>query len=285
MDTPEQAHAEEPQSPEIGGASSPDPAPVSPENPEAAVAAMARTNSSADDAIGENVPPVEGSSWLADNWRWIAASVLVFALLMYPIVHRLMNRPAVPNAASTIATGNLPDLLTLSLQYYQAKRFPEAIAISKGILEINPNSADAYNNMAVSYAAMGQWNEAEASLQAALRISPNYQLAKNNLAWVSAERQKTAPKEGTAEFFLNRSLVEYQAHHYPESTAAALVALRLRPDYAEAYNNLCVAYIGLQQYDLAIQAGQNAVRVKPDFALAKNNLAWALSEKQKAAKK
>jgi tetratricopeptide (TPR) repeat protein len=227
-------------------------------------------------------PPPEESSWLADNWRWIAASVLVFALLMYPIARRVMGRPAPPTATPTVA---LPDLLTLSLQYYQARRYPEAIAICKALLATNPNSADAYNNLGVSYAGLGQWDDAVASLQTALRINPNHQLAKNNLVWITSERQKAAPKEGTPEFFLNRSLVEYQAGHLPEAVAAALLALRLRPDYAEAYNNLCVAYIGLHQYDQAIQAGQNAVRVKPDFALARNNLTWAISEKQKAAKK
>jgi tetratricopeptide (TPR) repeat protein len=263
--------------------------PASPENPEADRAAIALTDSPAGEptgeAIGENVPPVEGGAWLADNWRWIAASVLVFGLLMYPIVRRLTSGSAAPQPVPPAATSNLPDLLTLSMQYYQAKRFPEAIAISKGILQTNPNSADAYNNLGISYAGLGQWDEATASLQAALRINPNYQLAKNNLAWVASERQKTAPKEGTPEFFLNQSLVEYQAGRYAEAVAAALQALRLHPDFPEAYNNMCVSYIGLHQYDAAMQACQNAVRVKPDFVLAKNNLAWAASEKLKAAKK
>jgi tetratricopeptide (TPR) repeat protein len=281
MDTAENSPPEEVQPPEVAG--TPEPAPESAADPEADATTVAPTHSELD----PEVAAAPETNWLAENWRWIGAGMLVVALLMYPVVRRVMDRPAATPVANPVATptSNLPDLLTLSLQYYQAKRFPEAIAISKAILQINPNSADAYNNMGVSYAGLGQWDDAVASLQAALRINPNYQLAKNNLAWVASERQKSAPKEGTPEFFLNKSLLEYQANRFPESIAAAVLALRLRPDFPEAYNNMCVSYIGLHQYDAAIAACQNAVRVKPDFALAKNNMAWAMSEKQKVSKK
>ena len=57
----------------------------------------------------------------------------------------------------------------------------------------------------------------------------------------------------------------------------------MRPAYAEAYNNIAAAYASLGKWDQAIAAAEAALRLKPDFQLARNNLAWAQSQKAKAA--
>ena len=59
-------------------------------------------------------------------------------------------------------------------------------------------------------------------------------------------------------------------------------AIRLKPDYAEGYNNLAAGYEDLQMWDEAIAAAEQAIRLKPDFQLARNNLAWALQQKAKS---
>jgi tetratricopeptide (TPR) repeat protein len=257
--------------------------------------AAAPGDTALDSVVESEIPPPSSappsspsSSWFADNWRWVAASVLVFAVLMYPIAKRVMGSAAARgNAAAPSADAPaLPDLLTLSLQYYQAKRYQEAVAVATAGLQLNPKSADLYNNLGVSYAGLGQYDQAVASLEMALRINPDYQLAKNNLAWITSQKQQATGqgtfKEGTVEYYVNQSLTQYQAGQYQEAIAAAQQALKLRPDMAEAYNNMCVSYLGLHQYDQAIQSCGNALRLRPDFALAKNNLMWAVSEKQKA---
>ena len=87
----------------------------------------------------------------------------------------------------------------------------------------------------------------------------------------------------TAEQWLNLSLYAYQHGRYLESIAAAQTALKLKPDYADAYNNIAAAYSALHLWDLAIAAAQEALRLKPDFPLARNNLNWALEQKRLAA--
>ena len=71
---------------------------------------------------------------------------------------------------------------------------------------------------------------------------------------------------------------------YLEAIGAAQTALYLKPDYAEAYNNIGAAYASLRIWDPAIQAAQQALRLRPDFPLAKNNLAWALAQKRLTVK-
>jgi tetratricopeptide (TPR) repeat protein len=87
---------------------------------------------------------------------------------------------------------------------------------------------------------------------------------------------KTHP---TPENFLDLSLRYYQAGEFTKCIGAAEEALKLKPDYGLAYNNICAAYNELKQWDKAIEAGEKAVRLIPNNALANNNLAWAKAKK------
>jgi protein O-mannosyl-transferase len=87
-----------------------------------------------------------------------------------------------------------------------------------------------------------------------------------------------------ADALLNQSLAFYQQGKFQDSINAARGALKLRPGYAAAWNNIAAAYNSLQQWDEGIEAGQEAVRLDPNFQLARNNLAWAVNEKAKSAR-
>lgn len=83
----------------------------------------------------------------------------------------------------------------------------------------------------------------------------------------------------TADQWLDLSKTLYQQGKYVESIGAAQTGLYLKPDYAEAYNNIGAAYGALRMWDPAILADQQAARLKPGLQLARNNLAWALTQK------
>jgi tetratricopeptide (TPR) repeat protein len=83
----------------------------------------------------------------------------------------------------------------------------------------------------------------------------------------------------SADGWLDLSKMLYQQGKYVESIGAAQTALNMKPDYAEAFNNIGAAYGALRMWDPAIQADQQAVRLKPGLQLARNNLAWALTQK------
>ena len=88
----------------------------------------------------------------------------------------------------------------------------------------------------------------------------------------------------TAEQWLGLSRTLYQDGKYVESIGAAQTSLYLKPDYAEAYNNIGAAYAALHLWDPAILADQQAVRADPKLQIARNNLAWALTQKNLAQK-
>jgi tetratricopeptide (TPR) repeat protein len=85
----------------------------------------------------------------------------------------------------------------------------------------------------------------------------------------------------TAESYLNQSLVFYQQGKFDESIQSAREAIKLRPDYSEAWSNIAAAYNSEARWDEGIAAAQEAVRLAPANQLAKNNLAWAVQQKQK----
>jgi tetratricopeptide (TPR) repeat protein len=85
------------------------------------------------------------------------------------------------------------------------------------------------------------------------------------------------------EDLLNLSLALNQSGRYRESIQAAELALRLRPGYAEAWNNIAAGHEALGEWDAAIHAAGEAVALKPDFQLAKSNLAWSLQQKAATA--
>lgn len=61
-------------------------------------------------------------------------------------------------------------------------------------------------------------------------------------------------------------------------------ALDLRFGYAEAWNNIGAAYNKLGRYEEAAAACEQALRYKPDFDLARNNLQYARAHLEQLGK-
>jgi tetratricopeptide (TPR) repeat protein len=178
----------------------------------------------------------------------------------------------------------------LSYQSYRLGRLDEAIRAANQAVGLDPDSADAYNNLAASYASLGLWDAAIDNALHALRIRPDYPLAQRNLAWARREKATASGQRAgqssntsdpvTPEYFLDLSWQHYRAGRFEESVAAAMRAVTLKPDMAEAHNNLAAGLASLGKWDEAIAEAREALQLKPDFALAKNNLAWALEQKR-----
>jgi tetratricopeptide (TPR) repeat protein len=132
---------------------------------------------------------------------------------------------------------------------YEQKRLEELKTVCYRTLELVPGDATASTYLQMA-------NSGKSQLQIEAEASVNYK---------------------TPEQFLNLSLMYYNAADYEGCIAAAQKAIALKPDYAEAYNNICSAYNSLNKFAEGAKACEQALRIKPGYALAQGNLNWAKS--------
>ena len=79
-------------------------------------------------------------------------------------------------------------LIDESLVLYRSGDFRQSIVLAQAALEVDPSSAEAWNNVAAAHAALHEWDQAIAAAQKAIALKPDFQLAKNNLAWARGEK-------------------------------------------------------------------------------------------------
>jgi tetratricopeptide (TPR) repeat protein len=156
-------------------------------------------------------------------------------------------------------------------------RTPEGVAQLRAALQLNPDLMDARYTLMQVLANSGDQAGLRAAAQDTLARFPGDPTATSWLARAASVK----PVEMTPEDYLATSLSFFRAGRFADCVQAAKQAIQLRPDYAEAWNNVGACYNSLSQWDQGIEACRQAIRFKPDFPLAKNNLAWAESQKAK----
>ncbi|MEX6688801.1 tetratricopeptide repeat protein [Danxiaibacter flavus] len=172
----------------------------------------------------------------------------------------------------------------------QVNRVDEAVQMSEKALQLNPYSLMALNILMSSYNTLGMWDKLVETSNKYLALAPGdttaltFQQAGKTHAAI-AERE--APVTGntattlTAANYLDQSLAYYNQQNYLKCIEACEAALKLKPDYADAYSNMGAAYNQLKQWNKGIEACQKALKIDPNHKLAKGNLAWAESESKK----
>jgi tetratricopeptide (TPR) repeat protein len=77
-----------------------------------------------------------------------------------------------------------------SLNDYRAGKFRECVDAAQRAVEINPNYAEAWNNIGACQNALGHWAQGIEAEQRAIRLKPDFQLARNNLAYALSQKNK-----------------------------------------------------------------------------------------------
>ncbi|HEY5078208.1 MAG TPA: tetratricopeptide repeat protein [Opitutaceae bacterium] len=78
--------------------------------------------------------------------------------------------------------------IRLSGKQYRQGQYPRAIDAARKAIALEPENAEAYNNLGAASAALGQWDEAIRSEERAIALKPDFQLARNNLLWSLAQK-------------------------------------------------------------------------------------------------
>ena len=107
-------------------------------------------------------------------------------------------------------------------------KFKEAIPYYQYAIKMDKKYRDPYNNLAVSYAAIKEFDKAIATLRESLKIYPYYPEAYNNMASFMIDQKD-----------------------YGQAEKALRCALQLRPHYGKAYYNLGRLYMETDQPELA----------------------------------
>ncbi|MDR3697195.1 tetratricopeptide repeat protein [Mucilaginibacter sp.] len=163
-------------------------------------------------------------------------------------------------------------------------RYDEAVPLLIESIKISPLYLAPRVLLMNIYTITGDWEKLELLCRQTLSFSPQNADAlkylavtgkKQNELDLQADKIKANP---TAEKYADLSMMDYQAGRYPQCIAMAQQALKLKPGFAEAYNNIGAAYIKLYQYNEAIDALKQALKLAPGFALAQNNLVLAEEE-------
>jgi tetratricopeptide (TPR) repeat protein len=243
-------------------------------------------------------------SWISGHRR----AVIVFAMVVFfsfPVIYLIVKSspsPPIVNQSTPASKGldvaemeamsiqqPSPDnFINLSLAYYQVQRYQDCIGAARKSLALKPDYAVAYNNISAAFVGMSLWDSAIFYATEALHFEPDLQLARYNLK-VSLDQKKALNEsikqledsvrtEPTPDRLISLSLAYHNAGRYQECIAAAKEALKLKPDFPEAWNNICSASNMLGRFQDGKAAGEEALRLRPDYELAGNNLNWSLRE-------
>lgn len=99
-------------------------------------------------------------------------------------------------------------------------------------------------------------------------------------AHLACERLLAANRDSVAALFL-ASLIDYQGGNAKQAVERLTRVVQLRPNYAEAHNNLGNALAAEGRLAAAEKAFRAALRVKPEYAEALNNLGNALRDQRR----
>ncbi|HEV3168626.1 MAG TPA: tetratricopeptide repeat protein [Isosphaeraceae bacterium] len=147
----------------------------------------------------------------------------------------------------------MPDTLQFALQHHQHGRLHEAARLYEVLLAAQPGHLEALHLLGVVAHQKGDHARAVLLIGRAVAGNPNNAMYHANLAEVY------------------RALGQFD-----QAVASCRVALRLRPHFPEAVNNLGMALLGQGKTDEAVAQFAEALRLKLDFAMASNNLGNAL---------
>jgi tetratricopeptide (TPR) repeat protein len=134
----------------------------------------------------------------------------------------------------------------------QTNRKQEALNYAKKVINISPQDAEAFNNLANLFKDLGLNQDAFKNYKKAIFLNPNYAEAYNNFA-----------------LFLQEN------NNFEEAEANYKKAISLKSNYIQVYNNLGVLYKDLERFDEAINILNKAIQIKYNYFQAFNNLGIA----------
>jgi tetratricopeptide (TPR) repeat protein/RNA polymerase subunit RPABC4/transcription elongation factor Spt4 len=183
------------------------------------------------------------------------------------------------------------DYIKEGIELCKKHQYDQGIILFNQAIELNPKSADAFNNRGSAYLDKGDLKQAISDYSHAIELKPNLAMAYNNRGcvytimkrWNLALRDYTKAIEIKPEYadaYFNRGRI-YQIAKGKLNNAISdyTKAIEINPNKAEAYSNRGVAYYERRQLDLALSDFNKALAINPNLGEGYNNRAAIHYEK------
>lgn len=166
-------------------------------------------------------------------------------------------------------------------------RIKEAAAAFERAVQLKPDAAEDYRNLALAYREMGDMERAIECFQQAVRLNPRFAEAYNNLGRLLHAQMRFDEAENAFRSVIRIVPGHFVAHNNlgnvlfdqgrrDEAAQCFRHAIGLRADYVPAHNNLGNVHRACGRFDQAIQCYRQVLAIKPDYVEACSNLGNAL---------
>ena len=180
----------------------------------------------------------------------------------------------------------------LGIIAYETGRTEQGVELIKRAIGLNPQAAEAHNNLGNALRDFKRPVEALASYDKAIALKPDVAEVHNNRG--NALRDLKRPEEALASYdkaialkhdyanaHNNRGNVLRDLKRPEEALASHDRATELNPDFAEAHSNRGNALKDLKCHEEAIASYDKAIALKPDFAEVHSNRGALLRDLQR----
>ncbi len=226
-------------------------------------------------------------SYVADHFQYLATAGLVSSVSAAAALAWGRLGPGGRVAAQAAAACVVAVLAALT--WAQCGKYGDIQTFYEKILEKNPASWLAHDNLGVVLVARGRTSEAAEHYREAMRLNPGYPEAFNNFGnvmakarrWSEAEEAYAGALRARPGFFaadFNWGTAMVDAGRYREAEGHFRDALRLKPDFAPAHYGLANALANVGRLPEAIAEYGEALRLLPEFPEAHANLGLAYAE-------
>jgi len=164
--------------------------------------------------------------------------------------------PTYGPAASSLPEGSRREQ---GKQYLAAGKAHEARALFADLAQQEPKDAELFVLLAIASLKLREVRAAELYLRQALAAAPNHAEARTLLGWIELEVRRD----------------------YDGAVAEYAKVVELRPEAAEAYNNLGVALRKKGELEKAVTSFDRALALRVDYREAKSNRGWVYVEQRR----
>jgi len=225
-------------------------------------------------------------SFVADHFQYLAAAIMVSALSAGLATAACGLSPSGRNIARGAAWVLLAVLAGLT--WRQCGKYGDLETFYRSILEKNPDSWLAHDNLGVVLVRRGRFDEAVGHYREAIRLKPDYPEAYNNYGNVLAETRHWAEAGGAyagalrarpsfAEAEVNWGNAMNDAGQFNDAQVHFRNVLGRRRDDPSAHYGLANALANLGRLAEAVPEYEETLRLQPDSPEAHANLGLALA--------